>query len=547
VQRLAIVIVSHDQAHWLPRCLATLWEHVAGLDVDVLVVDNGTRDDVGELAGARVIRVENRGFANANNVGLAAVDAPWVLFLNPDTEVLEGRLADLVALLDSRPDVGIVGVRQVDANGALTPTMRSFPSASRAFGDALGLERLPGRPAWLGERELRLDRYESEFEGDWTIGSFMLARREALDAVGGFDESFFLFSEEVDLCLRVREAGWKTLHVPSVTILHHGSTGRILDQRLASQSAWAQLQYADKHLPTLSRAGLRSALVVRYGVRSLHGDERRRRAARAATALLLGRRPPPFESRRPDPEPAWERLPDGLEPGVIGATGGSGTRVIAEIVQRGGMFVGSDLNRSLDALDFAAFSDRWVGREQPPRAAAELRSLVLRQHEEAGERSFGWKEPRSVYLLPFLAAELPGLRFLHLVRDGRDMALSSNQVQLRKHGDAILGRSDEPEALRSISLWREVNLRAADFGERELGERYLRIRFEDLCARPVEATAEVLRFFGLAGDAAQIAAEVVQAPPTLGRWRQAEPELQGRLSERAADALERFGYQSSSA
>jgi hypothetical protein len=220
--------------------------------------------------------------------------------------------------------------------------------------------------------------------------------------------------------------------------------------------------------------------------------------------------------------------------------------VLAAIVQRGGMFLGSDLNRSLDALDFAAFFDRWAGRELAPRAAAELRALVARQHAEAGGRPWGWKEPRSVYLLPLLAAELPGLRFLHVVRDGRDMALSQNQVQLRKHGDAVLGASDEPEELRSIALWREVNLRAADFGERELGDRYLRIRFEDLCAEPAARVAEVLRFFGLEGDAERIAAEEVRAPSSLGRWREADPQLRAALNERAADALERFGYQSSS-
>lgn len=295
MQGLAIVIVSHDQSRWLPRCLETLREHLGDADPDVIVVDNGTREEVGALEGARVLRVENRGYGHANNVGLAASDAPWVLFLNPDTELLDGSLADLVERLEARPDVGIAGVRQVDATGALTPTMRSFPTAARTFGDALGLERWQSRPGWLGERELRLDRYESEFEGDWTIGSFLLARREALDAVGGFDESFFLYSEEVDLCLRVRDAGWKVLHFPSVTILHHGSTGRTDDPKLASQSAWGQLQYARKHLPPHSQAALRAALVVRYGVRSLHGDGRRRRAARAATALTLGLRPPPFE------------------------------------------------------------------------------------------------------------------------------------------------------------------------------------------------------------------------------------------------------------
>jgi GT2 family glycosyltransferase len=548
VPDLAVIVVSHDQERWLPRCLSTLLEHVEGLSLDLVVVDNGATGAARELVErdfpqARAIASENRGFAHACNLAASTCDAAWLLFLNPDTEVLEGSLAELVAGLTGT--VGIAGVRQVDERGSLIPTMRQFPSASRAVGDSLGLERLPRRPDWLGERDLRVERYDREFEGDWTIGSFMLVRREAFDAVGGFDERFFLYSEEVDLCLRVRRAGWKVVHNPAVTILHHGNHDRPADARLQAQLAWARLQYADKNLSTLSRPVFRGALLLRYGLRSLHGEPRRRGAARAATALLLGRRPPPFESRRPAPPPV-AGLPPGLEPGVIGATGGSGTRVLAAIVLRGGMFVGSDLNRSLDALDFAAFFDRWVGRELTPEAAAELRALVTRQHTEADGRPWGWKEPRSVYLLPFLAAELPGFRFLHVVRDGRDMALSGNQVQLHKHGDAVLGPSDEPEALRSIVLWREVNLRAADFGERELGQRYLRLRFEDLCAEPSARVAEVLRFFGLDGDAERIAADEVQAPPTLGRWREADPELRGALTERAADALERFGYQSAS-
>ena len=222
----------------------------------------------------------------------------------------------------------------------------------------------------------------------------------------------------------MRRAGWKVVHSPAVTILHHGNSDRPADARLQTQLAWAQLQYADKNLPAVSRPVFRGALLLRYGLRSLHGEARRRGAARAATALLLGRRPPPFESRRPAPPPV-ERLAPGLEPGVIGATGGSGTRVLAAVVRRGGMFVGSDLNRSLDALDFAAFFDRWVGRgSSRPRRPPSCGRSSPASTTEAGGQPWGWKEPRSVYLLPFLAAELPGLRFLHVVRDGRDMAFS---------------------------------------------------------------------------------------------------------------------------
>jgi len=266
---------------------------------------------------------------------------------------------------------------------------------------------------------------------------------------------------------------------------------------------------------------------------------RRLRGVRDETSLPT---PPPV-----DPE-TWAQIAGA---GVIGATGGSGTRVLARIVLRGGMFIGSDRNRSEDALDFAAFSDRWVDEavagRRPPEMTAELRALVARQWAgRDGERPWGWKEPRSVYLLPFLAEELQGLRFLHVVRDGRDMAYSDNQVQLRKHGAAVLGVGDEPAPLRSISLWSEVNLRAADFGERELGERYLRVRFEDLCAEPSAVTEQVLGFFGLDGDAEAIARDEVRPPSSLGRWRGEDPAAVAELEARGGEALRRFGYQSSS-
>ena len=300
VQELAVIIVSTDQAHWLPPCLATLFAHAEGLALDIVVVDNGARGESRALVerdfpNVRVVECENRGFAHANNVGAATCDAEWLLFLNPDTEVLEGSLASLVDDVADRTRVGVAGVRQVDASGALTPTVRRFPSATRAFGDALGLERIPGRPGWFGERELRLDRYERELEMDWTTGSFMLVRRDAFVAAGGFDDRFFLYSEEVDLCLRIRRLGWAVVHMPSVTILHHGTLGRVVDPVLASQNAWSQVQYARKNLPARSRPLFRAALLLRYGLRSLQDEPRRREAARAATSMVLGLRRPPFE------------------------------------------------------------------------------------------------------------------------------------------------------------------------------------------------------------------------------------------------------------
>lgn len=242
----------------------------------------------------------------------------------------------------------------------------------------------------------------------------------------------------------------------------------------------------------------------------------------------------------------------GAGPIVIGATGGSGTRVVARIIQACSVYIGDDLNKYEDSLRFGAFSDRWINAfagssgdtELRARMTADLES-VLDEHLAArdGDAKWGWKEPRSIYLVPFFRDAMPSLRFLHFVRDGRDMALSKNQQQLMKHGSAVLPRAGwlTPDRERSIDLWARVNTMAADFGERELGDRYKRVRFEDLCAEPTETIRSVLDFFGLAGDPAVLSSEV-RPPESLGRWRKKSSRVTARLERIASDALTRFGY-----
>lgn len=241
-------------------------------------------------------------------------------------------------------------------------------------------------------------------------------------------------------------------------------------------------------------------------------------------------------------------------PCVIGATGGSGTRVIASVVRSAGMFIGTKLNAYEDAVEFGSFSDRWintyVGAGQSPPAevtrsmAADLGEVVASHCSTmpADARCWGWKEPRSIYLLPFLDQEFPDLRFLHVVRDGRDMALSTNQQQLMKHGPAVLERRVSwRRPLRSIALWNRVNLMAADYGERALGARYLLVRFEDLCADPVRTIGRIYDFFGLDAEAAAAAGEV-KPPGGLGRWRERRKGSVEALERQGQPALGRFGY-----
>jgi GT2 family glycosyltransferase len=294
---LAIIIVSTNEAHWLGPCLTSIYRQAGDLKLDVVIADNESTDGTRELIErefprARVVTCPNRGFAHANNCGLQTTNARYALFLNPDTEILAGTFAELVAELDARPSVGLAGVRQVTADGELFPTVRRFPNALRALGEAVGSERLPLRATWLGERELRLDRYEQELDCDWTSGSFMLARREALESAGYMDERFFIYSEEPDLCLRMKRAGWQIRHLPSMTIVHHADKAGVRP-RMVAQDAFARMQYAHKHFPAAHRSAYRAALALRWVLR-LPGRGARRDAARAALTILLGRGAPPF-------------------------------------------------------------------------------------------------------------------------------------------------------------------------------------------------------------------------------------------------------------
>jgi GT2 family glycosyltransferase len=284
---VCVIIVSHNGKQWLGGALESLFAAAGGLDLDVVVVDNGGDGAAAyveeRFPPARTIRCANRGFGAANNVALETADARYVLFLNPDTEFLGGGLEELVAALDARPAIGLAGVRQVDGVGRPAPSIRRFPSTLNMLAEALAVERLPILRRFLGERVVVSYAYDRETVCDWTSGSFMLARREALEQTGGFDVRFFLFSEETDLCWRLRREGWQVAHLPLVTIRHFESE-RSATPRMEAQSAYARLQFARKHFRAV--APYRLAMVLRYGLRC------RREAARAALKTVLEDEPP---------------------------------------------------------------------------------------------------------------------------------------------------------------------------------------------------------------------------------------------------------------
>jgi GT2 family glycosyltransferase len=197
--------------------------------------------------------------------------------------------------------VGLAGVRQVTGDGDLYPTMRRFATPQRILAEALGSERFAPEH---GQRVLDLSLYDRELSCDWTIGSFMLTRREAVESAGWMDERFFFTGEEQDFCLRIRQAGWDIRHLPVMTIVHHAGK-RGISPKFAAQLAFAEVQYANKNMTGATRRTYLLGLWLNHAVRAAAFRGPRRAAELAALEVIRGRAGSPFM----DPPPT--ALPSG--------------------------------------------------------------------------------------------------------------------------------------------------------------------------------------------------------------------------------------------
>jgi N-acetylglucosaminyl-diphospho-decaprenol L-rhamnosyltransferase len=297
---LEVVIVSHRDERWLAPCVASLDDAAGACAYRTTIVENGGSPI--SLPGSptrRVIYMPNLGFAAANNVGARGSDADVLLFLNPDTELACGTLELLVQAVRERPKVGLLAVRQVTGDGRLWPSLYRFPSVRRALVQAFASEKWPGTGKRFGERVLDSRRYSRGGPFDWTTGAVLAVRREAFEAVGGFDERFFLFSEETDLCKRVQDAGWAAHVDPGITFVHHAGKDGVQPPRVA-QMAYARLQYAKKHFSRPGAAVYHAILVMHHllrltVLRFLGATESSSVPGSAlALSVLLGRSAPPF-------------------------------------------------------------------------------------------------------------------------------------------------------------------------------------------------------------------------------------------------------------
>ncbi|MCI1749037.1 MAG: glycosyltransferase family 2 protein [Acidipropionibacterium sp.] len=248
-----VIVVAYNCAEMVSNCVAPFVDlHMPDANFNVYVADNDSSDDVIErLTGLdqQVHPIEigwNSGFGHANNVALGQSDAPWVLLLNPDAAVTPETILSLIERYTDRSDVGIIGCRLVRSDGSLDEAAkRSFPNPRLAF-EYLFM----GKKKSAGYHSTGVDDFD-EGVVDAVNGAFMLIRRTALEAVGGFDEDFWMYGEDLDLCKRIAEAGWKTFYDGSFEAMHLKSavSGEHRSPKLNWHFHRSMWLYYKKHFP----------------------------------------------------------------------------------------------------------------------------------------------------------------------------------------------------------------------------------------------------------------------------------------------------------
>jgi N-acetylglucosaminyl-diphospho-decaprenol L-rhamnosyltransferase len=278
---VSVVVVSFNAMPWLERSL----ESVAGHET--IVVDHGSTDgsvDAARRHGARVIEQANLGFGAGNNAGMRAAGGDYYLLLNSDAWVVGDAVERLVEFAEARPDAAIVGPRLRNEDGTLQRSARGFPTLWRLATEYFFLRKLAPRSELLNGFYAGGFDHESVREVDWLYGPALLVRREAVDAVGLFDESFFMFSEETDWCYRFRAAGWKILFFPGAEVVHVGGASH--GGRLYRENLRGHLRFLAKHRGAREAERARRLLLAALRLRGLLFRGERGRQYREAAAFL---------------------------------------------------------------------------------------------------------------------------------------------------------------------------------------------------------------------------------------------------------------------
>lgn len=268
--QLSVVIVSWNVRDLLRACLQALARERDGLALEVIVVDAASGDGSPEMVAAEFPWVtllplaENVGFPRGNNVGIAKAHGRYILLLNPDTAVHENALVTMVNYLEDHADVGVLGAQLLNEDGTVQSSRRRFPTLITAFWESTWLQ--PWAPRRVLARYYALDLADGQTaEVDWVMGACLMTRQEVVARIGGLDEAYFMYSEELDWCRRIKDAGWRVVYLPQAQVTHY--QGKSSEQVVVQRHIYfnqAKLRYFRKYHGRLPAMLLRLFLLYNY-------------------------------------------------------------------------------------------------------------------------------------------------------------------------------------------------------------------------------------------------------------------------------------------
>lgn len=251
---ISIIIANWNTCEILRNCLASIYASTRDLECEVIVIDNASSDSSVDMVKSEYPQVgiiansENRGFAAANNQGMAIAKGRYVLLLNSDTIVLDGAIDKVVAFAEGHPKAGITGCRVLNEDKTLQLSCFMFPSILNMTLWITYLFKLFPRSRFFGRERMTWWSRDDVREVDVVTGCFMLVRCEALVQVGSMDERFFMYFEETDWCYRFKQAGWKTMFTPCGEIIHLGGfSSKQIKSRMVKQWHRSMLLFYKKH------------------------------------------------------------------------------------------------------------------------------------------------------------------------------------------------------------------------------------------------------------------------------------------------------------
>ena len=246
-QKISVVIVSYNTREILRACIEQLFAVTKDMDIEVILVDNASRDLSAEMVEesfpiVKLIRSKvNLGFAGANNLGFKEATGEYILLLNPDALVEEGAMQKSLTHIQANPDIGMGGGMLIDRNGQMQPSARLYPSLLNEFLVLTGLAFRYPKSRFFGRFDRTWDDSGRPTRVDWVPGAFTLIRKTALDQVGVFDPRFFLYYEEVDLCYRFNKANWQIWYWPDVLVKHWGGESSKTVEHVEISTSGSQL------------------------------------------------------------------------------------------------------------------------------------------------------------------------------------------------------------------------------------------------------------------------------------------------------------------